>query len=93
MTLDELLVLVFGGLSQRRSRFIDGILRCRGPARAIDQVALQADLKALDAKLCKLMRGGGTALWSEHSGGLSHAKRAEGMKAFRIDASMELGKF
>lgn len=56
-------------------------------------MALQADLKALDAKLCKLMRGGGTALWSEHSGGLSHAKRAEGMKAFRIDASMELGKF
>lgn len=25
--------------------FIDGILRCKGPARAIDQVAMQADLK------------------------------------------------
>lgn len=27
--------------------FIDGIMRCKGPARAIDQVAMHADLKQL----------------------------------------------
>jgi len=35
--------------------FIDGILRCRGPARALDQVAMQSDLKNLDGKLSALM--------------------------------------
>ena len=29
--------------------FIDGIMRCKGPARAIDQVAMHAELKQLDA--------------------------------------------
>ena len=28
--------------------FIDGIMRCKGPARAIDQVAMHAELKQLD---------------------------------------------
>ena len=27
------------------TRFIEGIMRCRGPARAIDQVALHAEMK------------------------------------------------
>ncbi|CAL1125698.1 unnamed protein product [Cladocopium goreaui] len=35
--------------------FIDGILRCKGPARAIDQVAMQADLKGLDQKISLLL--------------------------------------
>jgi len=35
--------------------FIDGILRCRGPARALDQVAMRADLKSLDSKLSQLV--------------------------------------
>lgn len=35
--------------------FIGGILRCKGPARAIDQVAMMADLRLLDKKLSKLM--------------------------------------
>ncbi|OLP99553.1 Two pore calcium channel protein 1B [Symbiodinium microadriaticum] len=35
--------------------FIDGILRCRGPARALDQVAMRADLKNLDSKLSQLV--------------------------------------
>lgn len=43
-----------GEMSQEE--FIDGILRCKGPARAIDQVALRADLKQLDAKLQHLSR-------------------------------------
>lgn len=36
--------------------FIDGIMRCKGPARAIDQVAMHADLKQLDNKLGKLAK-------------------------------------
>lgn len=36
--------------------FIDGIMRCKGPARAIDQVAMHADLKQLDNKLVKLAK-------------------------------------
>ncbi|CAJ1348651.1 unnamed protein product [Effrenium voratum] len=31
--------------------FIDGILRCKGPARAIDQVAMQAEMRQMSAKL------------------------------------------
>lgn len=66
--------------------FIEGIMRCRGPARAIDQVALHAEMKHLDAKLGRLLR---------HFTGEDHTngRRAEGMKAFRaLDASLELGK-
>lgn len=65
--------------------FIQGIMRCRGPARAIDQVALHAEMKHLDAKLCRLLR---------HFTGEADAapRRVEGMKAFRgLDASLELG--
>lgn len=36
--------------------FIDGILRCKGPARAIDQVAMHSDIKQLDKKLSKVMK-------------------------------------
>ncbi|CAJ1413752.1 unnamed protein product, partial [Effrenium voratum] len=36
--------------------FIDGIMRCKGNARAIDQVAMHADLKMLDRKISKLYR-------------------------------------
>ncbi|CAJ1415029.1 unnamed protein product [Effrenium voratum] len=36
--------------------FIGGILRCRGPARAIDQVAMMADLKQLDKKISKIVK-------------------------------------
>eukprot|EP00439_Symbiodinium_sp_Y106_P058091 s738_g8.t1 len=36
--------------------FIDGIMRCKGPARAIDQVAMHADIKSLDYKVAKLAR-------------------------------------
>mmetsp|Transcript_9556 Transcript_9556/g.23053 ORF Transcript_9556/g.23053 Transcript_9556/m.23053 type:complete len:624 (-) Transcript_9556:17-1888(-) len=34
--------------------FIDGIMRCKGAARAIDQVAMGADIKLLDKRLSKL---------------------------------------
>mmetsp|Transcript_57655 Transcript_57655/g.119808 ORF Transcript_57655/g.119808 Transcript_57655/m.119808 type:complete len:131 (+) Transcript_57655:3-395(+) len=36
--------------------FIDGILRCKGPARAIDQVAMRADLSKLQRELESLSR-------------------------------------
>lgn len=34
--------------------FVEGILRCKGPARAMDQVAIRAELGKLDAKVTKL---------------------------------------
>jgi len=36
--------------------FISGIMRCKGPARAIDTFALQNDVKQLDGKLEKLLK-------------------------------------
>lgn len=36
--------------------FIDGIMRCKGPARAIDQVAMHAEIKNLDTKVTKLFK-------------------------------------
>ncbi|CAE7945304.1 Scn11a, partial [Symbiodinium sp. KB8] len=36
--------------------FIDGVMRCKGPARAIDQVAMHADMRQIDMKLSMLMR-------------------------------------
>mmetsp|Transcript_10452 Transcript_10452/g.25255 ORF Transcript_10452/g.25255 Transcript_10452/m.25255 type:complete len:545 (+) Transcript_10452:76-1710(+) len=39
-----------------QEEFIDGVLRCKGPARAIDQVALRADLKQMDAKISQITR-------------------------------------
>lgn len=36
--------------------FVGGIMRCKGQARAIDQVAMRADLKTLDTKISKISR-------------------------------------
>lgn len=36
--------------------FIDGIMRCKGQARAVDQVAMRADLRQLDAKVTELLK-------------------------------------
>jgi len=36
--------------------FIEGIMRCKGPARAIDQVAMRALLQQVDHKLSKLTK-------------------------------------
>jgi len=36
--------------------FIDGILRCKGPARAMEQVAMRSELRQVDAKVSKLLR-------------------------------------
>eukprot|EP00434_Breviolum_minutum_P021164 symbB.v1.2.018673.t1/scaffold1455.1/size117749/9 len=44
--------------------FVDGILRCRGPARALDQVAMRADLQKLDGKLNTLLQASGVPLQS-----------------------------
>ena len=67
--------------------FINGVLRCRGPARAIDQVALHADLARLEAKVDKI---------ADHILGPRQRvtdRRVESMKAFRIDASIEVKSF
>lgn len=36
--------------------FIEGIMRCKGPARAIDQVAMRAMIQQMDQKLSKLTK-------------------------------------
>lgn len=56
--------------------FIGGILRCKGPARAIDQVALQADMKQLDKKVSKILKALCDAGWASH---LSSVPGSEGM--------------
>jgi len=76
-----------GGVSL--DEFIDGILKCKGPARAIDQVAMHAEIKALDFKLTRLVR----TLDSAHvisasrsfvdSGNMKSV--AEHLKVFRMD--------
>ncbi|CAE7911691.1 scn4aa [Symbiodinium necroappetens] len=44
-----------------REEFIDGILRCKGPARAIDQLVMHAELKQLESKIAQFIRTLGSA--------------------------------
>lgn len=69
--------------------FISGILRCKGPARAIDQVALHADLKHIEAKLDKIAAH---VLDDPQQPDSARCLRAESLKAFRVDASLEVTK-
>eukprot|EP00439_Symbiodinium_sp_Y106_P005500 s1438_g1.t1 len=39
-----------------REEFIDGILRCKGPARAIDQLVMHAEMKQLESKIAQFIR-------------------------------------
>ena len=43
--------------------FIDGVMRCKGPARAIDQVATHAEIKQLDKKLSKDWKFTKACIW------------------------------
>lgn len=74
--------------------FIDGILRCKGPARAIDQVAMQADLVHLHSKLSQILR-----ILEEVYKAKSPRKKptlmrrgsvAEHLRLFRMDAQDEM---
>lgn len=38
------------------AEFIDGVMRCKGPARAIDQVAMHAELKQLSRRFGKMLK-------------------------------------
>ena len=38
------------------AEFIDGVMRCKGPARAIDQVAMHAEMKQLSRRFGKLLK-------------------------------------
>ncbi|CAE7226035.1 Cacna1i [Symbiodinium sp. CCMP2592] len=74
--------------------FIDGIMRCKGTARAIDQVAMHADLKQVEKKLNKLIRMMRDAeLYKSKSqasmkrGALTQANH---LKVFRSDMSVHL---
>ncbi|CAE7478904.1 ANKRD17 [Symbiodinium sp. CCMP2456] len=72
-----------GGVSL--DEFIDGILKCKGPARAIDQVAMHAEIKALDFKLTRLdsARVISASRSFVDSGNMKSV--AEHLKVFRMD--------
>eukprot|EP00438_Fugacium_kawagutii_P012504 Skav212712 [mRNA] locus=scaffold113:236765:243904:- [translate_table: standard] len=72
--------------------FIDGIMRCKGPARAIDQVAMHAELKQLDAKVTKLFRKLMKVSKASHTEIKirNASKQVSAMKVFR-GSSMALG--
>ncbi|CAE7824378.1 CACNA1I [Symbiodinium sp. CCMP2592] len=82
--------------------FIDGILRCKGPARAIDQVALHADIRQLDHKLAVAVQllsdwerspdRSGTQSIDTSLSRLDSRKNkvAEHLRVFHLDQSMEL---
>jgi len=77
--------------------FIDGIMRCKGTARAIDQVAMHADLKQLNRRIGKLYKDVHLMMKQNNPDalrGFSHDHRghrqAEHLKVFRIDASMSM---
>ncbi|CAK9003563.1 unnamed protein product [Durusdinium trenchii] len=66
--------------------FIDGIMRCKGPARAIDTVALHADLKSLEVKLSvmeKMLRQSTGTVEDQKLRRPSSHNHAEQMLAFR----------
>ncbi|CAJ1435319.1 unnamed protein product, partial [Effrenium voratum] len=78
--------------------FIDGILRCKGPARAIDQVAMHADLKKLEEKLMQLADNLNSKKASDESKETSKKRRKDRMrsitndlKVFRLEESIPLG--
>jgi len=77
--------------------FIDGILRCKGPARAIDQVAMQADLCHLHNKLTDILRIMEEVHQTRTPRGKSKPKLmrrgsvAEHLRLFRMDAETEVG--
>lgn len=68
--------------------FIDGIMRCKGHARAIDQVAMHADLKQLSRRIAKLHKEIRKSPVKTSTSSGNHRKQAENLKIFRIDASM-----
>lgn len=74
--------------------FTGGLMRCKGPARAIDAVALHSDLRQLDAKMNKLIvhlkesRIIRSKSRSHHGAG--RRSQAEHMKVFRLDPAAEL---
>lgn len=84
--------------------FIDGIMRCKGQARAIDQVALHAEMKQLDSKINKLIealnRESLLPSMSSSSSRMTEKRKehkirttptqAELLKVFRLDTSDEL---
>jgi len=73
--------------------FIDGVMRCKGPARAIDQVAMHADMRQLDMKLTMILRSiDGTASKDaeeeDKATRANQARRAEQMMVFRSQNTM-----
>lgn len=70
--------------------FIDGILRCKGPARAIDQVAMHSDIKQLDKKLSKVMKAVRASKSRTRPDKFEnpdlHHSHAEHLKVFRMGA-------
>lgn len=70
--------------------FIDGIMRCKGPARAIDTVALQSDVKQLDNKVTKLIRQMKDSKLIRSKSQAEGSKNRANLKVFRIDPQSEV---
>jgi len=63
--------------------FIDGMVRCKGPARAIDQVAMHSELKQLDKKLLRLTENMDQVLGVPIKRSKKRLSTASHLKAFR----------
>lgn len=73
--------------------FTGGLMRCKGPARAIDAVALHSDLRQLDAKVSKVihhLKEARLIRSKSKSEKLVARSQAEHMKVFRLDPAEEL---
>jgi len=71
-----------------REEFIDGILRCKGGARAIDQIQMHADLRQLDKKVVKLVKSlqKSDVIKGKRQSVRGELKRAQHLKVFHFGA-------
>lgn len=75
-----------------QDEFISGVLRCKGEARAIEQVAMHSELRILDRKITKLINA------LSHQGA-TESKRDrrrnthKQLRVFRFDMSTEVARF
>ena len=69
------------------AEFIDGIMHCKGPARAIDQVAMHADLRQLIHRLDGIWQKVGRKANTTKDKQKAFRKQAAYLKTFRLDAA------
>ncbi|CAK9013581.1 unnamed protein product [Durusdinium trenchii] len=69
-----------------QDEFISGILRCKGQARAIEQVAMHSELRILDHKITKLL----AHIRQDASKDPRRRNTHKHLQVFRFDMSAEL---